>query len=249
MQHPIIGIIAATTPGAAICVQHLVQIAAQKGLGNNHPEYFIHDRPTQDYLDLNIQEDWEGTATLILDSVYKLEKLGANLFIMPSNTPHYAWPMIEAGVNKLNENLKQPVIFINLITTTVEYCLKNKYEKVLLLGTSYTMRGDLYKKPLASNNISCIIPNESDIDFIEDYIKDHLIKNEVNEQKTEKVIAIINDIQKTENCDAIILGCTELPMILTNEVVLNHWNKKLHLVDTTYILAEKAMDVVIDFKN
>lgn len=247
MPNPAIGIIAITTPGATICAQHLVQVAAQKGLGTNHPEYLLYARPTQEYLTAIMQEDWDSISQLVIDAVKKLAGLNARLFIMPSNTPHYAWSLINEKVNRFNDNLAEPIVFLNLITATVEYCLKNNYKKVLLLGTTLTMQGGLYKRQLEAAGISIGIPQSDDITFIHEYIRQHLVKNEIITEKTNQLLDIINKLQKKENFDAVILGCTELPMILTNDSVSHYpdWDRKLKLVDTTYVLAERAVEMAM----
>ena len=247
MPYPILGIIAITTPGAAICAQHLVQAASQYGLGTAHPEYIIHARPTADFISAVNQEDWHGVATLVMDSVVKLSSIGARLFIMPSNTPHYAWPYIEKQLTELNAKQAQPIIFLNLITVTVNLCQKKHYSSVLLLGTAQTMRGDLYKKQFEDNFIACYVPSEEDITFLDKYIKTSLVKNITDDVQTNRVIELINNLYSSYKFDAVILGCTELPMILTTELLAKRadWNNAIELVDTTYILGENALENAI----
>lgn len=247
MSYPILGIIAITTPGATICAQHLVQAASQYGLATAHPEYFIHARPTADFIQAINQEDWSKVAALVMDSVRKLSSIGARLFIMPSNTPHYAWPYIEKQMTELNMKQTQPIIFLNLITVTINLCLKKAYKSVLLLGTAQTMQGDLYKAEFKNNGITCYIPAEQEILFLDNYIKTTLVKNITDDIQTDHIIKLINDLYSKHKFDAIILGCTELPMILTTEILAKHadWNNTIDLVDTTYLLAANALEKAI----
>lgn len=243
MSHPVIGIIAVTTPGAAICAQHLITESATYGLGSAHPEYFIHARPTSDYIAAVNNQDWSLVAEYVIDSVNKLATIGANLFIMPSNTPHIAWNIIEDQLNALNKLRDTKLHFINLITATIDQCIKEHCASVLLLGTAQTMRGDLYKEQCKSKEIICYIPEESEIDFIDSYIKNGLVKNETLPEKTEELIHIINKAYKRAPFDAVILGCTELPMIFSEEFTSQYpyWNSKLKIIDTTAVLAKIAV--------
>lgn len=230
-----IGIIAITTPGATMCAEHLVKIAALNGQGANHPEYYIHARPTSQYINAINQEDWQTISNLVIDSVKELAKLGVTLFIMPSNTPHMAWDYIEKSLSEINKDRSDPIHFINLIDATVQHCIEQNYKSVLLLGTAQTMRGTLYQDKFNKLNISCYTPDEEDINFIDKYIKDKLIKNMTDEEDTNKLIEIIDKNHKQYQFDAVILGCTELPMILKEY--------SLPLIDTTYLLAYRASNV------
>ncbi len=250
-QYPLIGIIAVTTPGAAIFAQRFVEEASQHGLGAAHPEYFIHAKSTAEYINLVNSEDWHGVTRLVMDSVTKLSSLGARLFVMPSNTPHYAWQYIELELEEYNHQRKKPIIFLNLIKTTVAEC-KNKHQNaVLLLGTAQTMNGDLYKRELEENGIKTYVPNQDDIAFLDGYIKNHLVKNELNELYTKRVFEIIDALYAINQFDAIILGCTELPMILGGELFTlpNKKNTSIKLIDTTAILANKVLEKAIEMEE
>lgn len=244
MTYPIIGIIAVTTPGAAICAQQLIEASANFGLGSYHPEYLIHARPTQQYIDAVNNQDWDAVSILVLESVKKLSGLGARLFIMPSNTPHYAWPLIQEKVNELNLTLDQPIKFLNLISVTIEECLKKNCTSVLLLGTRQTMQGDLYKKEFAFHEVKCYVPSEQNISFIDHYIKNQLVKNETDPQKNQQLNSIIHSMYLSNKFDAIILGCTELPMILKGSFSIQ--GNFIPLIDTTFILAEAVIKSAIN---
>lgn len=251
MSMPTIGIIAITTPGSVIFAQHLVQAASKLGLGTAHPEYFIHARPTIDYINTVNQENWSRVAELIMDSVIKLSSLGARLFIMPSNTPHYAWNYIENQLDELNANRNKPLIFLNLITETLNFCKETHYKSVLLLGTAQTMRSNLYKQQFEDNDITCHLPTDEEIIFLDNYIKTSLVKNITDDVQTNKVIELINAMHFKYKFDAIILGCTEFPMILNNELLSKRqdWDNNIQLVDTTYILAESAMKKALQLER
>ncbi|MBY0544265.1 MAG: aspartate/glutamate racemase family protein [Gammaproteobacteria bacterium] len=244
MTYPIIGIIAVTTPGAAICAQQLVEASSNLGLGSHHPEYLIHARPTQEYIDAVNSQDWDAVSILVLDSVKKLSSLGARLFIMPSNTPHYAWALIQEKINVLNLTLDQPIKFLNLSSVTIDECLKKNYNSVLLLGTRQIMLGDLYKKEFAFNGVECYVPTEQNVSFIDNYIKSQLVKNEIDPQKNQQLNSIIHSMYLLNKFDAIILGCTELPMILKG--TFSSEGNFIPLIDTTFILAESVIKTAIN---
>ncbi len=224
MRH--IGIVGITTVGACICANEIVAaLARQDSLGlGEHPEYTMHVFPFAMYKKCVIEKDWDKMADIILMSIDKLKSAGANFIIIPSNTPHYAIEKIKAS---------SPLPVVNLVEITADECKHRGFKKVAVLGTKSTMQDGLYDKELQLREINPVIPEESVRNRVDNLIMNEIIPSQINPITVQDVA---KDIKKLE-CDAVILGCTELPE------VYNEDNLGLPVVDTTRLLAQKALEL------
>ncbi len=221
MKH--IGITAVTTVGACICANEIVFEAQRRNLQGQHPEFTLHAFPFAKYKNLVFNQQWDQVAELITESIAKLKKGGADFAILPVNTIHY-------GIDKIIELSPLPVL--NLLDITVAECARKKFKKVAVLGTKLTMQNGLYNNKLLAQGITPIIPSSAVCDKIQHLIFNEILANNINPNN---VLEIAEDI-KNMNCDAVILGCTELPEVY-NESIL-----KLPTIDTTRLLAHRALD-------
>lgn len=221
MKH--IGIVDITTVGACICANEIVTESIKRNGAGIHPEFTIHALPFSIYRECVLKEDWQGMARAILSSIEKLYRVGAEFIIIPSNTPHYA-------IHEIIENSPLPVL--NLLDLVADECLQRGYKKVVVLGTKPTMTKGLYNSYLAKRGITPIVPADSDCDLIHELIFDHIIPLKEDRHTMAKNIA--EHIIKKLDCDAVILGCTELPEVYSE--------LEKPVVDTTRLLAHKAID-------
>lgn len=224
MKH--IGIVDITTVGACICANTIVSESAKRDPSNKHPEFTLHAFSFHHYKYLLLKRDWDSMADLILQSIHKLKLIGADFIIIPSNTPHY-------GFKKIKE--KSPLPILNLIEICADECAINKYTKVAILGSKATMQEGLYDNYLKSKNIEAIIPDMTLCEEIHTLIMDQIIPSNINWDNVKSIGEKIKQI----DCDAVLLGCTELPLVY-DEIILN--NK---VIDTTRLLAVKALDFAI----
>ncbi|CAF0903029.1 unnamed protein product [Didymodactylos carnosus] len=220
MKH--IGIVDITTVGACLCANEIVAQAAEQDSSGKHPEFTMHAFSFDQYKDLVDRKDWDNLAKKICESIKVLQNAGADFIIIPSNSPHFS-------ISQIIENSQLHVV--NLIEVVVDECSRNGYSKVLVLGTKLTMQGGLYKQPLQSKNILSAIPNDEMCDKIEHLIRNELIPSKINSSTVQNIQEYIQNY----DCDAVILGCTELP------VVYNKENLGKDVIDTTRLLAHYAL--------
>ena len=225
MKH--IGIVDITTVGACLCANEIVAQAAKIDSSGRHPEFTMHAFSYDQYKDYICNKDWINLANKICQSIKLLEKVGANFIIIPSNTPHYAIDLIEKN---------SPLKVINLIQVVTDECHRKGFKKVLVLGTKLTMQDGLYDKVLNAKNITSIIPSNDICDKIEHLIRNEIIPSKINPTTVED---IQEDIKKYD-CDAVIIGCTELP------IVYNETNLRKPIVDTTRLLAHYALKLATE---
>ncbi|CAF3851813.1 unnamed protein product [Rotaria sp. Silwood1] len=225
MKH--IGIVDITTVGACLCANEIVAQAAKIDPTGKHPEFTMHAFSFDQYNDFISRKDWISLANKICDSIRLLEKIGADFVIIPSNAPHFSIDLIEKN---------SPLKVVNLIKIVADECHRKGFSKVLVLGIKLTMQGGLYNEVLQSKKITPIIPTDDVCDKIEHLIRNEIILSQINSTTVED---IQQDIKKYD-CDAVILGCTELP------VVYNEKNLGKPVIDTTRLLAHYALHLAID---
>jgi len=194
--------------------------------GLNFAQCVIHSFNYADIKKNNDANDWETTFSMIHEACVNLKNSGAEAIVLCANTMHLIADRLEA-------QLKLPVIHI--ATATATEIKKHQLKTVGLLGTKFTMELDFFTSKLSDQHIKSIIPQEEDRDFIQDTIYTELGKGIIREETKQRYIAIINQlIQK--GAEGIILGCTEIPLLIKPEDV------SLPIFDTAKIHCKAAVE-------
>ncbi len=175
--------------------------------------------------ELQQKNDWNGLSDLLADAAQKLENAGADLLIICTNTMHKV-------AENIQTNIKIPLIHI---TDAVAGEIKSKkISKAGLLGTKFTMEEDFYKKKLVDDHqIECIIPSGDERNFIHDVIYTELVKGIFKKESRQQFLNIIRGL-KERGAEGIILGCTEIPLLVRQK------DCNIPLFDTTSIHATAA---------
>jgi aspartate racemase len=166
---------------------------------------------------------------LVENAANKLISSGAEGIVLCANTLHFY-------ANDLVKNISIPIIHI--ADATSKSILNSGLEKVGLLGTKTTMEEDFYKSRLNKNGINVIVPDLENRNFIHDSIFNELLKGIFKDDTKSKILEIINKLND-KGANGIILGCTEIPLIIKKE------DSSLPLFDTTLIHAEAAADFAV----
>lgn len=154
--------------------------------------------------------DYSALGDYLLFSLFNLKAAGAEIAAITANTEHIVW-------NRICNNFPLPVI--SIVEETVKEIQRLHYEKVLIFGTESTLRSGLYEKALAANGIKTVIPANAEISLLGKLIYPNLENGIVIPSDKEKMIALANKYINKENVDALILGCTELPLAIKPEDV------------------------------
>jgi aspartate racemase len=195
------------------------------GRKHAHPEVSMHTHPFSDYVRLMEAGMWDGVAALMLSSEAKLARAGAELIICPDNTIHRVYDDV-VGKSRL------PWLHIaEVVAEEAENC---GYKKVGLIGTSYTMASDFYPKRLGNHGIEQELPGQKDRALIDRIIFDELVIAQFTATSRAYFTAVINDLAE-RGCEAVVLGCTEIPLIVTAET------SPLPLLDSTRLLSRAAL--------
>ena len=179
---------------------------------------------------LQHQNKWDELTKLMIEAAQNLKHGGADFIVICTNTMHKMAPEIETatGLNVLH-----------IADFTGAAISKDQIQKVGLLGTRFTMEGDFYKKRLKDNyDIEVIIPEDTDRQIIHDIIYNELCLGVIKDDSRQKYIDIINKLC-ANGAEGIILGCTEIPLLIKQSDVL------IPVYDTTKIHAESAVDFAL----
>jgi aspartate racemase len=221
-----VGIIAVSFEGAALCYRTLCEKAMAGSGSLDHPEVSVHNHSLKRYMDCIEKDDWDGVAELMVSSAKKLAAAGADFAVCPDNTVHRAF-------EKAAE--QSPMQLLSIIEVVAEECKRRGYRKVGVLGTKYTMQGPMYRDALSKLKIDMVVPSVKDQERVNSIIFNELVPEGATKSAVEKLIMIVQRL-KNAGCDAVVLGCTELPLVLNSE------NSPLLVVDSTRLLALKALE-------
>ena len=169
--------------------------------------------------------DWESISTMITDVAKKLQQAGADCILICANTMHKIADEVQAAIT---------IPVIHIAEHTADDIASKKIKKVALLGTKYTMQLDFYTNKLSAKDITTIIPNEDDIAYINNAIYTEMSKGLFLDATKERFIQIIHQLQE-QGAEAIILGCTEIPILVKQTDVT------IPLFDTTLIHVNAAV--------
>ena len=222
-QH--IGIVACSAEGAALCYRTIcVKGAAILGK-YAHPEVTMHTHPLNEYMRYIETDDWHGVADLMMSSVKKVAQVGADFAICPDNTIHQAFELIVE---------ESPIPWLHIAEEVAAEAQRHKYGCLGILGTQYLMEGPVYPKKLVATGIEYEIPAEKDRERINTIIFDELINGRFTGESRIYFSSVIDQLQN-QGCDAVVLGCTEIPLLVTQEV------SSLPILDSTRLLARAAL--------
>ncbi|MCE3259798.1 MAG: aspartate racemase [Bacteroidetes bacterium] len=174
----------------------------------------------------NDRNDWDANLKIVSEAVRHLENSGAQGIVLCANTMHLI-------AEQLQERIAIPIIHI--ASATAAEIKKSGLKKVGLLGTKFTMERDFYTSRLLKEGIQAIIPDENDRDFIHYTIFEELGRNIISPESKKRYISIINALQ-ARGAEGVILGCTEIPLIIKPGDV------NIPVFDTAHIHSKAAVE-------
>jgi aspartate racemase len=180
-----------------------------------YPEIFIDSVDLKRTLMMAENELWHELADELGGRFEVMRKAGAEIGAMGSNTPHKIFDEIQA---------QTLLPLVSIVTSTRLLAEKNNLKRLLLLGTEITMSSDFYHRQFNKIGIDIVVPNDADQNYIHDKIFSEIEHGDIQEETKKKILGIINE-NKKEHLDGVILGCTELPLIIEkNDVDLFYLN-------------------------
>lgn len=176
------------------------------------------------------QNDWQATADILTDAAQKVEKAGADFLLICTNTMHKV-------SDKIQQNIAIPIVHI--ADATAEALIEENIKQVGLLGTAFTMEQDFYKGRLTEKfGLNVLTPNKADREIVHRIIYDELCLGNVRPESKKEYLRIMQQLAN-EGVEAIILGCTEIAMLVSQR------DTEIKLFDTTSIHAESAVKLAL----
>ena len=222
-QH--IGIVACSAEGAALCYRTICLEGAELLGAHNHPEVSLHCHPLADYMKSIDAGDWAGVAMLMMSSAEKLARAGADFLICPDNTIHQAFDLVEH---------RSPRPWLHIAQEVANEAKRCHYKRLGVLGTRFLMEGPVYAEKLKAAGIEYRIPGSQQREKINQIIFDELVNAKFQPRSLAYMIEVIRTLAD-EGCDAIVLGCTEIPLLVTPD------SSPLPTLDSTRLLARAAL--------
>ena len=225
-----IGIVACSTEGAALCYRSISLEGARMIGRHDHPEVSLHSFSLAEYMKFIDANDWAGVAELMLGSAEKLAKAGADFLICPDNTIHQAFDLVEH---------RSPRPWLHIAREVAAEAKRRGHRRLAVLGTRYLMEGPVYREALKAAGIEYRVPAAEQRERINHIIFDELVNGQVLPRSLAYHIEVIREL-KDEGCDAVVLGCTEIPLLVMPE------DSPLPPLDSTRLLARAAVRKAVE---
>jgi aspartate racemase len=220
-----IGIVSVNYEGTALCYRCICAEAASVIGEYQHPHITIHSFPLADYMRFVSRLDWEGVAGLLVESAGRVARAGADFAICPANTTHEAFRFMRQ---------RSPIPWLHIVETVGDAAAAQGLSKLGILGTRFLMEGNLYQKVLSKRGIEAVIPDAKERETINTLIFGELVKGILENSTREYFRGVVSQLAQ-KGCDAVVMGCTEVPLILKPEDV------EVPLLDSTRLLARAAL--------
>ena len=221
-----IGIVGCSAEGAALCYRTICLEGAELlDRPYAHPEVSLHTNPFDDYAAHLEAGNSAGVAGLMLDSAKKLARAGADFLVCPDNTIHAALPLVLP---------QSPLPWLHIAEVVAAEAQLRGFRRVGVMGTVWLVRSDVYPEKLAAAGIECVRPVERDREVTSRIIMDELVRGHFRPDSTAVLQSVVQHLAAAD-CDAVVLGCTELPL------VLGEHNCPVPTLDSTRLLARAAL--------
>ena len=220
-----IGIVACSAEGAALCYR-TIAIEGFRAMGeHDHPEVTMSSIPMARHMEPIRRDDWEAVGRLMLDAARKVAGAGADFAICPDNTLHQALPRVRPA---------SPIPWLSIAEVVAAEARRRGFRRVGVMGTKYLMEGPVYPAAFEPLGIEWRIPPPADRERINQAIFGELV-NAVFTDETRAMLDSVMRRLEAEGCDAAVLACTEIPLIVRPE------EAPLPTLDSTRLLAKAAV--------
>lgn len=219
-----IGIVACSAEGAALCYRTICLEAFPIMGEHNHPEITMNSVPMAEHMHYIRRGDWEGVARLLLRSAKKLADAGADFAICPDNTCHQAFRYFHDS----------PLPWLHIAEVVTDAAHERGFQRLGILGTRYLAESPVYPEAAARHDIACVIPEADERERINRIIFEQLVNGLFPEESRLYFNEVMGRL-KEQGCDAVVLGCTEIPLIVRPD------DAPLPTLDSTRLLARAAL--------
>jgi aspartate racemase len=222
-QH--IGIVACSAEGASLCYRTICAEGARELGPHAHPDVSMHTPSFSRYVALLEVGDWDGVAELMLDSARRLASIGADFLICPDNTIHQAFARVAP---------RSPRPWLHIAEVVAATARARGFRRLGITGTRWLVDSAVYPEKLDAQGLEWLRPTATERAEAHRIIMEELVYGVFTPSGVTHFRRLIERM-KAEGCDAVILGCTEIPLIISDE------NSALPTLDSTRLLARAAL--------
>ena len=225
-----LGLIGGTGPESTVEYYRQIAYGVQEKTGR-FPKLCIESLSVFEVLHYCEQRDYVGLTDYLLQGFHCLADAGADFACLTGITPHVVFEEVAA---------RSPIPVVSMVETACAYALQQGYSKIALLGTYPTMRGDFFPAPFRANGIDVVAPTEPEMQYIGEKIERELGLGTMHPETQKRFCEIAERLVREEGAEAIVLGCTELPMILNSSLL------PVPCMDVMEIHIRKLIDVILE---
>lgn len=224
-----IGILAHSAEGAALCFLEAVHEGERRQGAHIHPDIAMDIEAMGASMEDWEKRDFAPIAARFAHAAARLKAAGADFWICPDNTAHMAFEAMRTPL---------PLPGLHIAEIVAGEAARRGFRKIGITGTSWTMEGPVYSAAFARRGLAFATPPRAEREAVQAIIFDELVRGIVSSASRAKLAAVVAGL-KEQGCDAVVLGCTELPMLLDDTT------SPLPTLDSTRLLARAAVDVAL----
>lgn len=227
-----LGLVGGIGPESTIPYYHDIVYGVKERVGKNFfPNITIESINVFEVLRLCKEQNYEDLVNYLSLAINNLSAAGAEFAALTGNTPHIVFEELKAC---------SPIQLVSIVDATADEAKQKGFKRLGLIGTEVTMKGDFFKRPFFANGIDIIVPDAAEIDYINEKIANELEIGIVRQETQQEFLRIIEKMQQEGNAQALILGCTELPLLFKNI------SANIILLDTMKIHVNKLIDMILE---
>jgi len=227
-----IGILGGMAPESTLeYYRILIALSHERLPRDEYPQIVIYSLNFKEFIAMMRAGDYESALALLAHGIKTLEQAGADFALLASNTPHMFFEELAGRVT---------IPLLSIVETTLQRAEELGLQRLGLFGTKFTMEGGFYRAAARDHGLELVIPDLAERELIHKIIMEELVNGRVLEESRAELAKIAQRLQAEEGIEALILGCTELPLILDEKAL------GMPVLDTTRIHAEAAFDHALE---
>ena len=205
-----LGLIGGMGPESTLPYYQGIVYGVQKKMGQPFfPHFTVESVNVFQILSFLNAGDKDALVDYLMTAINNLANAGADFIALASNTPHIVFEQLQE---------KSPLRIISIVEATCKEAVTKGYKTIGLIGTIFTMNNDFFKTPFERNGIKVVVPNDVEMHLINDRIYNEIELGVIKQETINEFLQIINRLKTEENIEAIVLGCTELPLLLNDAI-------------------------------
>ena len=205
----------------------IIALYRERKRDGHYPQFIINSVDLQKGLDFMAVNNLAGMADFLVEEIAKLAHAGAEFGLIAANTPHIVFDDVAA---------RSSIPLISIVEATCAAAKARKMKRIALIGTSYTMQANFYPRVFSREGIDLVVPDADEQDYIHDKYLNELVPGVFLPETRAGLLKIIDRLKETQHIEGLILGGTELPLILKGDT-----HNGVTMLDTTKIHVEAAV--------